>query len=254
MRNPPTANRGRRTFALALVLSTGVLAAESLLPADRQPTALLVRAAIGAYQKIGSPVVAAAGVRCRYSPTCSHYAAEAVERRGTLLGVAQAAGRLLRCAPWGGRGHDPVVARASVLPLQQETPEQRRQREEFQRQMQELERNARQAQQEAKDAMKEAAPAAAFCCIVWVVGVLGALAVQVFMMVFAFKDAKARGDQNAALWIILIFFLHWIGFVVYMIARPKGDLVPCPQCKQKKMQPLVKCPHCGADVAPAKGD
>ncbi len=45
---------------------------------------------------------------CRYFPTCSHYMVEAVERRGILTGLALGVWRLLRCAPWGGHGYDPV--------------------------------------------------------------------------------------------------------------------------------------------------
>ncbi|MFO0998206.1 MAG: membrane protein insertion efficiency factor YidD [Alphaproteobacteria bacterium] len=46
--------------------------------------------------------------RCRYLPTCSHYALEAIERHGALKGAALAGLRLLRCHPWGGAGYDPV--------------------------------------------------------------------------------------------------------------------------------------------------
>jgi putative membrane protein insertion efficiency factor len=46
---------------------------------------------------------------CRYVPTCSEYAMEAVERYGTLRGMWMAIGRLLRCHPFGGSGYDPVV-------------------------------------------------------------------------------------------------------------------------------------------------
>jgi uncharacterized protein len=45
---------------------------------------------------------------CRYTPTCSAYAEEAVRRYGALKGSWLAARRLLRCHPWGGTGHDPV--------------------------------------------------------------------------------------------------------------------------------------------------
>jgi len=45
---------------------------------------------------------------CRFYPTCSAYAYEAVERWGTWRGVRMALGRLLRCRPWGGHGYDPV--------------------------------------------------------------------------------------------------------------------------------------------------
>jgi putative membrane protein insertion efficiency factor len=66
---------------------------------------LLLRALIRAYQLLISPVL---GPRCRYLPTCSEYAAEAVERHGALHGARLAALRLLRCHPWGGSGYDPV--------------------------------------------------------------------------------------------------------------------------------------------------
>ena len=45
---------------------------------------------------------------CRYTPTCSHYAHEAVERLGPWRGGLLALRRLLRCRPFGGSGHDPV--------------------------------------------------------------------------------------------------------------------------------------------------
>jgi uncharacterized protein len=45
---------------------------------------------------------------CRFTPTCSEYAAQALERHGLWRGVWLALGRLARCHPWGGCGHDPV--------------------------------------------------------------------------------------------------------------------------------------------------
>ncbi len=45
---------------------------------------------------------------CRYSPSCSQYAIEALERHGAIKGGWLAAKRLLRCHPWGGHGYDPV--------------------------------------------------------------------------------------------------------------------------------------------------
>ncbi len=47
-------------------------------------------------------------VACRYRPTCSQYATEALRRYGALKGTRLAVGRLLRCHPWGGQGDDPV--------------------------------------------------------------------------------------------------------------------------------------------------
>jgi putative membrane protein insertion efficiency factor len=51
---------------------------------------------------------------CRYEPSCSAYAAEAVARHGAWRGSWLAAHRLCRCGPWGGRGFDPVPNRASL--------------------------------------------------------------------------------------------------------------------------------------------
>jgi putative membrane protein insertion efficiency factor len=52
-----------------------------------------------------SPYLAPA---CRFTPSCSAYAEEAIQRHGATRGSWLAARRLLRCHPWGGTGHDPV--------------------------------------------------------------------------------------------------------------------------------------------------
>ena len=45
---------------------------------------------------------------CRFAPSCSAYAIEALERHGAIRGSWLALKRLLRCHPWGGSGYDPV--------------------------------------------------------------------------------------------------------------------------------------------------
>nr|WP_314802486.1 membrane protein insertion efficiency factor YidD [uncultured Capnocytophaga sp.] len=45
---------------------------------------------------------------CRFSPTCSTYAIEALRKYGLLKGGALALRRIMRCHPWGGKGYDPV--------------------------------------------------------------------------------------------------------------------------------------------------
>jgi hypothetical protein len=62
-------------------------------------------APIRAYQRVVSPLV---GSRCRYYPSCSEYAAQAIERFGILRGLVLAGWRLLRCNPWSAGGVDPV--------------------------------------------------------------------------------------------------------------------------------------------------
>ncbi len=66
---------------------------------------------IQGYRWVLSPLkVALAGpsARCRFEPSCSEYALEAVGRHGTRRGGWLALRRLARCHPWGGCGHDPV--------------------------------------------------------------------------------------------------------------------------------------------------
>ncbi len=58
------------------------------------------------YQLAISPLL---GVnKCRYQPTCSHYAIEAIEEWGVLKGSWLGFKRIMSCHPWGGHGYDPV--------------------------------------------------------------------------------------------------------------------------------------------------
>ena len=67
--------------------------------------ARLVIAVIRAYQRAVSPWL---GDRCKYYPSCSEYAAQAIARFGILRGLVLAGHRLLRCNPWSDGGFDPV--------------------------------------------------------------------------------------------------------------------------------------------------
>jgi putative membrane protein insertion efficiency factor len=73
------------------------------------PLAHAIALPVRAYRLFLSPWV---GHNCRYQPTCSAYALEALERHGGLKGAWLAARRVGRCHPWGGAGHDPVPERA----------------------------------------------------------------------------------------------------------------------------------------------
>jgi uncharacterized protein len=72
-----------------------------------RPAARLVLAPVRFYQRMISPALPR---RCKYHPSCSHYAVQAVERYGILRGAALAGWRLLRCNPFSHGGYDPVSA------------------------------------------------------------------------------------------------------------------------------------------------
>lgn len=71
------------------------------------------------------------------------------------------------------------------------------------------------------------------------------LIVQVILLVWVARDSKARGMDNAVMWIILVFVLPIVGFAVYLFSRPKGNLTKCPTCSNKRLEVAAKCPHCG---------
>jgi putative membrane protein insertion efficiency factor len=69
------------------------------------PLARVLALPVRAYRLIASPWV---GNGCRFQPTCSAYALEALERHGAIKGGWLSLWRILRCNPWGGHGFDPV--------------------------------------------------------------------------------------------------------------------------------------------------
>lgn len=71
----------------------------------RQLLSRLLIAPIRFYQRAISPLFLPV---CRFTPTCSQYAVEAIQKHGPLKGLYLAIRRILRCHPWGGSGYDPV--------------------------------------------------------------------------------------------------------------------------------------------------
>ncbi len=82
-------SRGRRLFVRTLSLAGSGL----------------LRGLIGAYQLLISPLLLPS---CRFEPSCSHYAQEAIAEHGARRGIVLTLKRLARCHPWGGSGYDPV--------------------------------------------------------------------------------------------------------------------------------------------------
>jgi hypothetical protein len=71
--------------------------------------ALLLSLPVWAWRLLVAPLL---GPRCRFQPSCSAYALEALQRHGPGRGGLLALRRLARCHPWGGSGYDPVPAPA----------------------------------------------------------------------------------------------------------------------------------------------
>ncbi len=72
-------------------------------------------ALVYAYRYLISPWL---GSNCRFQPTCSAYAVEALRTHGAFRGSVMAAKRIGRCHPWGGSGYDPVPDRPIQDPVE----------------------------------------------------------------------------------------------------------------------------------------
>ena len=77
----------------------------------KSPFGAALRVLIWIYRYLVSPVI---GPRCRFTPTCSEYADEAIAVHGAVQGSNLAIRRILRCHPWGGLGYDPVPPAAQT--------------------------------------------------------------------------------------------------------------------------------------------
>ncbi|MDR1699032.1 MAG: membrane protein insertion efficiency factor YidD [Prevotellaceae bacterium] len=71
----------------------------------KNPLSYILLLPIYFYRAVISPMLPRA---CRYTPTCSEYAIEAIKKYGALRGFWFGFKRVLRCHPWGGHGYDPV--------------------------------------------------------------------------------------------------------------------------------------------------
>jgi len=79
--------------------------AEAKEPRSISPLAWVLIAALRLYRALVSPLI---GPACRFQPSCSQYAIDAIRRRGAVRGAWLAVRRLGRCHPLGGFGYDPV--------------------------------------------------------------------------------------------------------------------------------------------------
>jgi hypothetical protein len=71
------------------------------------------------------------------------------------------------------------------------------------------------------------------------------LALNVALLVWVARDAKARGMDNAVLWMALVMFTSVLGLIIYIFSRPQGELEKCSHCGNQRLQGLARCPYCG---------
>ena len=71
------------------------------------------------------------------------------------------------------------------------------------------------------------------------------LILNIALLVWVARDAKARGMDNAVVWVLLVLFTSVIGLIIYLFSRPPGTLVACRHCGSKRLEVSAQCPHCG---------
>lgn len=98
-----------RTVPWIVAGAAGALFAwDASAPPARQWSTRALVSTIHVYQRTASPRMPSLGVRCRFTPTCSHYSVAVLERYGIVRGGALTVLRLARCGPWTAAGtHDP---------------------------------------------------------------------------------------------------------------------------------------------------
>ena len=72
------------------------------------------------------------------------------------------------------------------------------------------------------------------------------LVLNIALLVWVARDAKARGIDGSVMWMIVVLLLSLPGLIIYILSRPKGELVECHNCKNRRLQASTRCPHCGS--------
>ena len=91
----------------------------------------------------------------------------------------------------------------------------------------------------------EAAAGGLACCGTFFFLIAAAFVINIALLVWVARDAKARGMDGAAIWMLLVFFTGFLGLIIYLFSRPGGNLVRCNHCPNMRLQAARSCPHCG---------
>lgn len=89
-----------------------------------------------------------------------------------------------------------------------------------------------------------AGAAGCFACSGFLGFIVAMVVLNIAILVWVARDAKARGMDSAILWMLLVMFTGVIGLVIYLFVRPQGNMVQCPNCHNRRLQASVRCPHC----------
>lgn len=74
---------------------------------------------------------------------------------------------------------------------------------------------------------------------------ISVLVLNIALLVWVARDAKARGMDSAVLWMVLVMLTSVVGLIIYILSRPQGNLIRCQSCNNERLQASAKCPHCG---------
>lgn len=97
---------------------------------------------------------------------------------------------------------------------------------------------------QARPSDAEGAAGCLGCGFFFVFIIVAVIALNIALLVFVARDAKARGMDSSILWMLLVMFTSLFGLLLYLFSRPQGNLVQCPHCRNKRLQVSAKCPHC----------
>ena len=100
------------------------------------------------------------------------------------------------------------------------------------------------AQQRRQPSDAESCAACGTCAGGMIAIPIAIVVLNVALLVWVARDAKARGMDSAVLWMILVMFTSVIGLIIYVFSRPQGNLIQCQHCNNKRLQASARCPHC----------
>ena len=101
-----------------------------------------------------------------------------------------------------------------------------------------------QRQKEAEEAAEQACAACGGGMMLMMGLAVAAIVLNIALLVWVARDAKNRSMDSAVLWMLLVMFTGLIGFLIYILSRPQGQLAQCPSCNNKRLAASAQCPHC----------